>query len=126
MAASDDFYAFRTTFRVLFCPYVATTGTSATKVGTRSKSAQIALIKMVFFQGCMLALASFDPLSTVHMFTAREMKTFQDQLNYLNNTHYNLNWALFYTEADLLADGIWYDGGVWYDLQNGGIWYDAP
>jgi hypothetical protein len=75
----------------------------------------------------MDVMEAFDPASTVHMFNAREMRDWQDQLNTLNDTHYNLNWALYYTEEDLEDIGIWYDsenGGVWMDSRDGGIWYD--
>jgi len=82
---------------------------------------------MFVFSGSMDVLESFDPASTVHMFNAREMRTWQDQLNTLNDTHYNLNWALYYTEEDLGDIGIWYDaenGGVWMDSRDGGVWFD--
>jgi len=124
---ADSFYVYRTTFRGLFAAYVASESTAFTKIGTRSKDAHIRLLYITWDKACMLTLESFDPLTTVHMFNAREMKDFEDHLNYIHDTHYTINWALYYTEQDLEAIGIWYDsesGGVWMDSETGGVWYD--
>lgn len=96
MADPQIFYDYLASIRVQFSNYIANASNDFTKKGMNTYGQRIKLAKMNTFTACMHVMNSFDPNSTTHMFTASEMQTWLEKINYLINEQYYVDFSQYY------------------------------
>lgn len=100
-----------------FVDFIASESTAFRGIGTRSRSARVRLNKLLFLNGAYRAVLEYSTISETNMFSIAQMTLFQDIINDIMGTSYDVAWL----------GGTWYDsdnGGIWDDSLNGGIWDD--
>jgi hypothetical protein len=94
MADANEFYSYLSDVRKSFSDFAA--GSSTVPKGTETLEQEIELTKLNLLEVCSYVMEKFDPTTTIHQFTAVEMRDFMALLNDIINEHHNVNFEQFY------------------------------